>query len=174
MRKILFLITIKRLKMTNRDLVNQDAILDALETAKATLNLLPKLPPNIKPVHIRVLIAIYRIRDDTGCARITDIAKTSRLLLPNVTKLVNEIVSLNILEKISSASDKRGVLVRATGDGEQYMQYIQYLRQRFEEELAGINESDRQVMIATINRVHNAIKRACEEIKDKGADPYDR
>ena len=43
--------------MTNRDLVNQDAILDALETAKATLNLLPKLPPNIKPVHIRVLIS---------------------------------------------------------------------------------------------------------------------
>lgn len=152
--------------MTNRDLVNQDAILDALETAKATLNLLPKLPPNIKPVHIRVLIALYRIRDDTGCARITDIAKTSRLLLPNVTKLVNEIVSLNILEKISSASDKRGVLVRATPDGEQYMQYIQFLRQRFEEELAGINETDRRVMIVTINKVFKAIKRACEEIKD--------
>jgi DNA-binding MarR family transcriptional regulator len=160
--------------MTNQDLVNQDAIIDALGTAKATLNLLPKLPPNIKPVHIRVLIAIYRIRDDTGCARITDIAKTSRFLLPNVTKLVNEIVSLNILEKFSSASDKREVLVRATTDGEQYMQYIQFLRQRFEEELAGINETDRQVMIVTINKVFKAIKRACEEIKDKEAYPYDR
>ena len=160
--------------MINRDLVNQDAILEALGTAKATLNLLPKLPPNIKPVHIRILIAIYRIRDDAGCARITDIAKTSRLLLPNVTKLVNEIVSLNILEKISSVSDKRRVLVRATTDGEQYMQYIQFLRQSFEDELAGINETDRQVMIATINKVFKAIKGACEEIKDKEAYPYDR
>jgi DNA-binding MarR family transcriptional regulator len=70
------------------------------------------------------------------------------------------------LEKISSASDKRGVLVRATPDGEQYMQYIQFLRQRFKEELAGINETDRRVMIVTINKVFKAIKRACEEIKD--------
>ena len=97
-----------------------------------------------------------------------------QLLLPNVTKLVNEIVSLNILEKFSSASDKRRVLVRATTDGEQYMQYIQFLCRRFEEELAGINETDRQVMIVTINKVFKAIKKACEEIKDKEAYPYDR
>jgi DNA-binding MarR family transcriptional regulator len=160
--------------MVNRDLVNQDAILESLRTAKATLNLLPKLPPNVKPVHIRVLIAFYRIRDEAGCARITDIAKTSRLLLPNITKLVNEIVSLKILEKISSKSDKREVLVRATTDGEQYMKYIQFLRQRFEEELAGINETDRQVMIETINKVFKAIKRAVEGIKDKEAYPYVR
>jgi DNA-binding MarR family transcriptional regulator len=159
--------------MTNRDLVNQDAILDAFEIAKETFNLLPQLPPNIKLVHFRILIAIYRIRDDTGCARITDIAKTLRLLLPNVTKLINEIVGLNILEKISSSSDKRVVLVRATAHGEKYMQYIRFFRQRFEEEIAGINKTDRKCMIVTINNVHKAIKRVCEEIKDKKTYPYD-
>ncbi|MEN6327885.1 MAG: MarR family winged helix-turn-helix transcriptional regulator [Syntrophomonas sp.] len=133
--------------------------LDALHCAKEAVALLPQLPPHIKPVYIRILNAIYKLNHYTGRPRISDISKESGLLLPNTTKVINEMVELNNLEKITPDFDKRVVLVRATELGEQYIQkYIASFIESLEKEVSKINEIECMIMIDTIYKVHQAIK----------------
>jgi DNA-binding MarR family transcriptional regulator len=89
----------------NENLV--DYIFNALVIAKKALSILPHLPPDTKPVHLRVLHAIYRIRDDNGNARITDINKSLQFLLPNPTKFINELHNLGLVEKSTLPTEAR-------------------------------------------------------------------
>ncbi|MGE5396837.1 MAG: MarR family transcriptional regulator [Chitinophagales bacterium] len=154
------------MKKVETKLVN--SILDAFECAKDALALLPQLPPNMKPVYFRILNSIYRISDETGSSRVSDISKESGLLLPNATKVINEMVELNIVEKFTLTSDKRVVLVRATELGEQYIQqYILSFINGLEKELLTINEVDCTIMIETIDKVYRAMMMVS---KEKGTD----
>lgn len=148
------------LQLEKTDIKLVTNILDALECAKEALALMPQLPPNMKPVYFRILNAIYRIGDDTGSSRVSDISRVSGFLLPNTTKLINEMVELNIVEKTTSASDKRVVLVRATEVGEQYIQkYVLRFIEDLEEEFSKIDEANFMIMIETIHKVYQAMKR---------------
>lgn len=139
-------------------------ILEALECAKEALTLLPQLPPNIKPVYFRILNVIYKIGDDSGSSRVSDISKVSGLLLPNATKVINEMVEFNIVEKFTSASDKRVVLVRATELGQQYIQkYVLSVMEALEKEFSKINEVDCIIMVETIYKVYQAMKTVYKE-----------
>jgi DNA-binding MarR family transcriptional regulator len=150
------------LEYLNENLV--DYIFDALETAKKTQSMLPNLPTNTKPVHIRVLSAIYKIRDDNGCARITDINKTLQFSLPNTTKYINELHNLGLVEKTTLPSDMRVVLIHTTELGEQYIEkYVTTYHNRLQEEFEKIGESDCIIMIETINKVYSAVKKVYQE-----------
>jgi DNA-binding MarR family transcriptional regulator len=139
-------------------------ILDAFESAKEALALMPQLPLDIKPVYIRILNVIYRIRDATGSSRVSDISRVAGFLLPNTTRLINEMVDLNIVAKTTSASDKRVVLVRATELGEQYIQkYVLSLFESLEKEFSKINEVDCMIMIDTIHKVYQAMNTVYNE-----------
>ncbi|MGI5920981.1 MAG: MarR family winged helix-turn-helix transcriptional regulator [Syntrophomonadaceae bacterium] len=135
-------------------------ILDAFESAKEALGLLPQLPPNFKPVYFRILNAIYKIRGDTESARVSDISNVSGLLLPNTTRFINEMVELNIVKKISSPLDKRVVLVQTTELGEQYIhKYVLSFIEDLEKEFSEINEANCLIMIETIHQVYQAMKK---------------
>ena len=150
--------------MDSHDIKLVTDILDALECAKEALTLMPQLPPNMKPVYFRILNAIYRIDADTGSSRVSDISRVSGFLLPNTTKLINEMVELNIVEKFTSASDKRVVLVRVTEVGEQYIQkYILRFIEDLDEEFSKISESDCITMIETIQKVYQAMKKVYQD-----------
>jgi DNA-binding MarR family transcriptional regulator len=153
--------------LKNFDFDSQDEVLYALEIAKQAVSLLPVLPPDFKPVHFRILHAIYRVRNNDGCARITDINRALGFLLPNTTRFINEMVDLNIIKKTTSPSDKRVVLVRTTAAGEKHMQYILSFRERLEKGFAAISESDRKTMIKTISEVHEAINKICANLENK-------
>ncbi len=136
-------------------------VLNAFEFAKEALTLLPKLPPDIKPVFFRILNALYEIRDDDGSACVSDIGKEAGLLLPNTTKVINELVELRIVEKTSSISDKRIVLVRATPIGEQYIEkYVLSFHKSLAREFSRISESDRITMVETIQKVYQAMEKS--------------
>lgn len=135
-------------------------ILDALDCAKEASALLPPLPSEIKPVYVRILNALYKIRDDNGSTCVSDISKASGILLPNTTKLINELAELNVVEKFTSTSDKRVVLVRTTKLGEQYIEkYVLSFHQELEKEFSQITESDCKTMIETIQKVYKAMKK---------------
>lgn len=143
---------------SREDLV--DNIIDALEIAKKAHSLLPPLPPNLKPVHLRVLHAIYRIRDKTGNARITDINRELEFSLPNTTRFTNELFQLGIVGKSTLPTDKRVVLVHTTELGEQHIQkYILTYQTRLQDEFTMIGESDCVRMIETITKVYQAMKK---------------
>lgn len=137
-----------------------DDILDALEIAKKAHDLLPPLPPNMKPVHFRILNAINRIRDTAGNSRVTDINKALGFLLPNTTKFINELVVLKVVEKFTSTSDKRVVLVHTTELGEQYISdYIIKYQGLLQKEFSALNKSDCITMIETIHKIYGVIKK---------------
>lgn len=152
----------------DEQLVNN--ILDALECAREALTLLPQLPANIKPVYLRVLSAIYKIGGDTGSARVSDISNVSGLLLPNTTKFTNEMVELGIVQKVTSPSDKRVVLVRVTELGKQYThEYVLHFIKDLGQEFSRLNEIDCTIMIDTINRVNQAMKTVYHEKRRQAA-----
>lgn len=143
-----------------------DEILNALECAKEAHNLLPLLPSQIKPVYIHILDALYRSRDDSGSARVSDINKALGFLLPNTTKYLGELDQLKIIEKTTMNSDKRVVLVRATELGEEYIRkYVISMHERLEREFSLISETDCKTMIETIHKVYLAMKKAYREEK---------
>lgn len=140
------------------------SILESFESAKEVLALMPQLPPNMKPVYFRVLNAINKISNDVGSARVSDISKVSGVLLPNTTKVINEMVELNILKKFTTASDKRVVLVQATELGEQYIQkYVVRSIQGLEKEFSKIDETNCLTMIETMHKVVEAMKAVYKE-----------
>lgn len=133
--------------------------MDALEIAKEASSMLPSLPPNVKHVHIKVLNAIYRVRDETGNASITNINNFLRFLHPNTTKFVNELCSIGLIEKASKPSDKRVVLVHATKLGEQIIEkYIISYHSRLQKEFENLGETDCITMAETIKKVYSIIK----------------
>ncbi len=155
------------LKLDRQDIKLAVNILDAFECAKEALKLLPHLPPKIKPVYFRILNVIFLIRDETGSVRISDISKTSGILPPNTTKLVNELVELNIVKKTCSDFDKRVVLVRTTALGEQYIQkHVIDVHKSLQDEFLKISESDRSIMIETIHKVYQAVKKVYKNYND--------
>lgn len=152
------------LKLDSHNLKLAASILEALECAKEACALLPQLPSELKPVYIRILNAIYKSRDDNGSACVSDISKASGILLPNTTKLINELAELNIVKKITSASDKRVVLVRTTEVGEHYIQkYVLSFHKDLEREFSQISESDCKTMIETIKKVYQAMKKVYQD-----------
>jgi DNA-binding MarR family transcriptional regulator len=100
--------------------------------------------------------------------RVSDIAKNLKLLLPNVTKLINELERLKILEKSTIPADKRVVLVKTTQSGEKYMQEVKTYLKHLAAEFSKIKQSDRKCMIETINKVSQAINRVCVENRRAG------
>ena len=146
----------------NFDMV--DNIFDALEIAKKANALLPPLPPDIKPVHMRVLHAIHRSRDQAGYARITDINNTLGFLLPNTTKFINELVGLQVVQKSTQPGDKRVVLINATHTGEQYIErYILRYHTLLQEQFSFLGEADCGKMINTIQKVYQAMKKVYQD-----------
>lgn len=141
-----------------------DDVFDALETANKAHALLPPLPPDMKPVHIRILRAIKRVRDDTGRARVSDINRMLGYLLPNTTRYINELAELKMVEKCSSAEDKRVVLVQTMELGEQCIRnYILNYHDRLQEALLAIGESDCRITIQTIGKIYQTMKKIYQD-----------
>lgn len=141
-----------------------DNIFDALETAQKAHSLLPPLPPDLKPVHLRVLHAIFRIRDGTDNARVTDINKALEFSLPNTTRFINELFQLGVVGKSTMPTDKRVVLIHTTELGEEYIRkYILTYQTRLQDEFTMISESDCVTMIETITKVYLAMKKIYQE-----------
>jgi DNA-binding MarR family transcriptional regulator len=136
-----------------------DRIMNAFEMAKEVHNLLPPLPDEVKPVYIRILSALLRIRSESGEARISDLNKTLGFHLPNTTRYIGELADLGIVEKNPSDSEKRVVLVKATPLGEKYIRELVLLSYNQIAAEHSIRDSDIEIMIATIRKLHAAVKK---------------
>lgn len=153
--------------MKNHDLKLAASILDALEYAKQACSFLPPLPPDMKPVYIRILNAIYKLRSDNGNVCVSDISKVAGIVLPNTTRFIRELEELNVVEKFTLVSDKRVVLVRTTDLGEQYIQrYVLSFHKELEKEFSSIGKSDCKTMIETIQKVYQAMQKVYQDKKN--------
>jgi DNA-binding MarR family transcriptional regulator len=139
-------------------------IIDALDMAVKAHRLLPVLPPEIKAMHFRVLLALYHIRDAAGQSRVSDLNSRLGMLLPNTTRFVNELVDSGVLEKCPSPTDRRVVLVRATDLGETYIHtHIITYHSALQAAFIDLDETDCLVMIGTMEKVYKAMQKVYRE-----------
>ena len=131
-----------------------DEIMQSFQRARAACELLPALPPHIKPVHIRMLDALHRVSDADGKASVSDINAAFGGRLPNTTAYLTEMTQLGLVIKNHSTKDRRVVLIHPTALGEQYIaQYVISLGRELGSGLKHVDGHDISVMVATIHQV---------------------
>ena len=92
-------------------------LLDACFTAKRIVETLPELPSGMKPRHIHVLDAVWEIQNEQGICRVSDVNTRLGITMPSVTKLVQELEQLKLLQKLPDPADKRVTLLTLTEEG---------------------------------------------------------
>ena len=92
-------------------------LIDACFTAKRIVETLPELPSGMKPRHIHVLDAVWEIQNKQGICRVSDVNTRLGITMPSVTKLVQELELLKLLQKQPDPADKRVTLLTLTEEG---------------------------------------------------------
>lgn len=109
-------------------------LLDACFYGKQITELMPPLPPKIKPRHMHVINAVH-VLSQQGTVRIGDVSRELRVTTPSVTKLINELSAYGAVEKHAFQEDKRVTTLTLTALGEKY--YVLYI-QKYHAQLARI------------------------------------
>lgn len=134
-------------------------VLDSCFLAKKMVELLPALPPGIKPRHIHVIDAVlvqYKMR---GASKVGDVSRALGITMPSVTKLINELVAARLLEKFFDVTDKRAVLLRLTSKGFAYhRRYVEDFHRELAEAFAAVDERDCVTMVRTLRTVYEAMQ----------------
>lgn len=92
-------------------------LLDACFLARRIVETLPELPENMKPRHIHVLDAISEISGQQGMCRVSDVSTRLGITMPSVTRLIQELERMELLEKYPDEEDKRSSLLCLTDAG---------------------------------------------------------
>lgn len=94
-------------------------IIDMLFEAKKAIDYLPILPVEIRKSHLQVLQMIHKVQQVKGEVKVTDVSKGLKITSPNITKLLNELEQLKMVQKNHSSIDRRVVLIELTNEGEE-------------------------------------------------------
>jgi DNA-binding MarR family transcriptional regulator len=137
-------------------------VIDALFRAGRGAQTYRRLPDGLRRAHLYVL---YALEELGGTARVTDIARQSRVKVPNMTRLLKETDAAGWTAQASDPTDKRAALVRLTRAGSAclrtyYWDYLDAIAQRLQAE----DHPEYDVMIAAIDRAVSAIEEATATI----------
>ena len=142
----------------NYELVRQFS--DACMDGKKIFELLPKLPPKMKPRHIRIIRCIHVIQEEKGIVRISDVAIAMKGTMPSITKLVNELCEMGAVVKTRNPKDKRVYTLQLTSWGEKcYDKYIRQFHTWLMKEMDDIPEEDIQGAVRAIGKVREILEK---------------
>lgn len=134
-------------------------LLDACFFGKQITELMPPLPPKIKPRHIHVINAIHVLQAKQEYVRISDVSHTLRVTTPSVTKLINELEAYGVAEKHANEGDKRITTLTLTPLGvEYYTLYIQDYHSELAELLQSLDEGACKATIQTLEKMYRIMK----------------
>lgn len=133
-----------------------DALMDSLVVAKNAYEALPPLPAGIKPVYHRVLSILHRYNEQE--IRVSDLSVILEMQLPNMTKLINEMIDAGLVQKVRSNQDKRVVFIRMSEDGTQYFKdHVLIYREQLQKEFEEFDEQECYTMIKMINAIQKKL-----------------
>ncbi len=112
------------------DAENLKKLLDACFTAKHVIETMPELPKGMKPRHIHVLDQISMAWEERKECRVSDVSEGLNTTMPSITRLVQELETMGMLEKYPDGEDKRVTLLRLTPRGEDCVRKYVYDFQR--------------------------------------------
>lgn len=119
---------------------------------------LPELPKGMKPRHIHVLDQIYMTGNEHRKCRVSDVSENLNITMPSITKLVQELETMHLLEKYPDDEDKRVTLLKLTDNGLICVQkYVYDFQSRWAEQLDFISNEDVQKAIWIIEQLEQTM-----------------
>lgn len=138
-------------------------LLDSCFTAKRIVETLPELPEHMKPRHIHVLDAIHEVQLRQGVCRVSDVSARLNITMPSITKLIQELERLEMLEKQADEQDRRVTLLCLTDAGEACVKrHVLDFHTEWAEALSDISEEQVESVINIIDRLQATMPRGKE------------
>lgn len=133
----------------NRDTLKN--LLDACFTAKHVIETLPELPKEMKPRHIHVLERVSMVCREHGECRVSDVSDGLNITMPSITKLIQELDALHLIEKYPDQEDKRVTLLKLTKQGEACVKkYVYDFQNKWAQNLSFVPNDEVQKTIRLI------------------------
>lgn len=133
-------------------------LLDACFVSKRVIETLPELPEKMKPRHIHVLDAIHETQLSQGICRVSDVSARLNITRPSITKLVQELEALGLLEKYADKEDKRVTLLCLTDRGmECVKRHVVDFHTEWAEALKDVTDEQVQETITIIERLYETM-----------------
>lgn len=133
-------------------------LLDACFTAKHLIETLPELPDGMKPRHIHVLDRINIVWKEKGECRVSDVSEGLNITMPSITKLIQELTAMKLVEKYSDPTDKRVALLKLTDQGIVCVnKYVYSFHSRWAENLAAISNEDAEKTIRILEQLEQTM-----------------
>ena len=133
---------------------NLKALLDACFLAKRIVETLPELPDHMKPRHIHVLNVVHEVQQQQNICRVSDVSRSLSITMPSVTRLVQELEQLEMLEKHPDREDGRITLLSLTKKGEAcVLLYVTQFHSAWAEALDGITDEQAQEAVHIIEEL---------------------
>lgn len=135
-------------------------LLDACFLAKRIVETLPELPENMKPRHIHVLDAIGEIQRQQDICRVSDVSTRLGITMPSVTRLIQELERMELLEKYPDEEDKRSSLLCLTDAGRECVRrHVVEFHSEWVEELGDITDEQAEAVIAVMEQLWHTMPR---------------
>lgn len=129
-------------------------LLDACFLAKRIVETLPELPENMKPRHIHVLDAIGEIWQQQGICRVSDVSTRLGITMPSVTRLIQELERMELLEKYPDEEDKRSSRLCLTDAGRECVRrHVVEFHGEWVEELADVTDEQAEEVIGIMEEL---------------------
>ncbi|MCI8727196.1 MAG: winged helix-turn-helix transcriptional regulator [Hungatella sp.] len=133
-------------------------LLDACFTAKHIIETMPALPKGMKPRHIHVLDSVDEVCREQGECRVGDVSGRLNITMPSITKLIQELEVMGLLEKYGDRADKRVYLLRLTDRGEEYVRkYVREFHEEWVKGLGDISDGQAEEGIKLIEKLQSAM-----------------
>lgn len=126
--------------------------------ARQIKSLMPMLPQGFKPRYLNIIEIIGSYQKNNITPKISDVSQSLSITTPSVTKLINELETMQILTKNNSIQDKRVVEVSLTSMGEEYYQtYIENFKKIIAAKMTDVSSEDVATTKKTIHRLFEEI-----------------
>ena len=143
-------------------------IVGSLYVAKRATLIIPKRPPNMKKGQIGVLIALHRIQNNEGKARVSDIVNALKARSPNVIKTINSCVDIGLLAKSHDENDLRVVYIAFTEEGRKfYEKNILYFHLKLKDYFEMIDDDKWRIMLEMIGKTYEMVEKVSDDMDHK-------
>lgn len=141
------------------DIQTAKEVIDAFHEAKRVWERLPELPEGIVSSHITTLDAVMALTEEGKDVCVSDISSRMKLPRPGVTRTLNHMEELGLIERYGDPKDRRVTHIRVTGRGKAlYQTYVEEYFPSLCKKMESLDPDKIRVMIDTIYAVSDALK----------------
>ncbi len=135
-------------------------VLDTCFLAKRITETLPELPQHMKPRHIHVLDAVESVRRQEGICRVSDVSERLKITMPSVTRLIQELEKLGLLQKETDREDGRFTLLELTEAGTECVRkHVVDFQEEWAGKLGSVTDEQAEEVIRVVEELWRTLPR---------------